>query len=133
MHIKSSKTCWDFQEGKCWRGENCKFMHEEFDATSPDEFEPDEVFIESVMDYCTVPGCTREMAVEALKATDHDDIEAMRFLEARAASLDETQEEPTDEASPSQAAAESGGPSQVRQQTVGEEPIGNPCPFVILR
>ena len=126
MFMKSSKPCRKFQEGECWRGADCKFSHEQSEPASPADDEPDEGNIEFVMEYACIFDCTREMAVEALKATydgelldeegypDFRGIEAMRYLEALAES---------DEASALVwAAAKSAGPSVVRQQAAEEEP-----------
>ena len=134
--IKSSKPCFDFQAGKCWRGADCKFSHEQSEPASPADDEPQENVIQFVMEYACITDCTREQALGALKATSdgelvddygypiYDEAEAMRYLEAQAEFIEAGLDEPS--VVRQQTAEEE--PSVARQQTLAEVPRGSSAP-----
>ena len=128
MIVKSSEPCWDLQEGKCWRGTDCKFFHEQSEPAPPADDEPQDNVIQFVMEYANITDCSREQALGALKATSdgelvddygypiYDEAEAMRYLEAQA----ESNGVSSGQAVPSVVLAAI--PSVVRQQAAEEEP-----------
>ena len=121
--IKSLKPCWNLQEGKCWRGADCKFSHEQSEPASPADDEPQENVIQFVMEYACITDCSREQALGALKATSdgelvddygypiYDEAEAMRYLEAQAEFIEAGLDVPSGVVA-----------AVVRQQTAEEEP-----------
>jgi len=121
--IKSSKPCFDFQAGKCWRGADCKFSHEQSEPASPADDEPQESVFQFVMEYACILDCSREQAVGALRATSdgelvddygcpiYDEAGAMRYLEAQAEFIEAGLDVPSGVVA-----------AVVRQQTAEEEP-----------